>query len=177
MAAAQFAEPVLFGRIIDKLAEGLETQLGPAWPGGVEESFGQWQKLALARGFMREGQLLLVLDEPTAALDAQSGQRIMELLRAEKAEDIVVIAGGFLPDPEEVEAIRKVGVKAVFDTDTRIAVALAESLVEKYDDTFVYTIEGNTNAKGAREGNCVAAHVRKVADCTLGFLDPGKLFA
>lgn len=46
--------------------------------------------------------------------------RIMELLRAEKAEDIVVIAGGFLPDPEEVEAIRKVGVKAVFDTDTRI---------------------------------------------------------
>ena len=46
--------------------------------------------------------------------------RIMELLRAEKADDIVVIAGGFLPDPEEVEAIKKVGVKAVFDTDTRI---------------------------------------------------------
>ena len=46
--------------------------------------------------------------------------RIMELLRADKADDIVVIAGGFLPDPEEVDAIKKVGVKAVFDTDTRI---------------------------------------------------------
>jgi methylmalonyl-CoA mutase C-terminal domain/subunit len=46
--------------------------------------------------------------------------RIMELLRAEKAEDIVVIAGGFLPDPEEVRAIMELGVKQVFDTDTRI---------------------------------------------------------
>ena len=46
--------------------------------------------------------------------------RIMELLRAEKAEDIIVIAGGFLPDPEEVRAIMELGVKQVFDTDTRI---------------------------------------------------------
>jgi ATP-binding cassette subfamily B protein len=35
-------------------------------------SFGQWQKLALARGFMRERLLMLVLDEPTAALDAET---------------------------------------------------------------------------------------------------------
>jgi ATP-binding cassette subfamily B protein len=42
------------------------------WPGGAELSFGQWQKLALARGFMRDQPLVLVLDEPTAALDAET---------------------------------------------------------------------------------------------------------
>src|SRR5213078_1884339 len=55
--------------VVQRLEAGLETQLGPTWPDGVEVSFGQWQKLALARGFMRDHPLLLVLDEPTAALD------------------------------------------------------------------------------------------------------------
>ena len=64
--------------VIDRLAEGLETQLGPTWPGGAEVSFGQWQKLALARGFMREDPLLLVLDEPTAALDAETEHALFE---------------------------------------------------------------------------------------------------
>jgi ATP-binding cassette subfamily B protein len=44
----------------------------------VEISFGQWQKLALARGFMREEPLLLVLDEPTAALDAETEHALFE---------------------------------------------------------------------------------------------------
>jgi ATP-binding cassette subfamily B protein len=64
--------------VVAKLAGGLETQLGPTWPGGVEVSFGQWQKLALARGFMRDHPLLLVLDEPTAALDAETEHALFE---------------------------------------------------------------------------------------------------
>jgi ATP-binding cassette subfamily B protein len=64
--------------VVDKLAAGLETQLGATWPGGVEVSFGQWQKLALARGFMRDHPLLLVLDEPTAALDAETEHALFE---------------------------------------------------------------------------------------------------
>jgi ATP-binding cassette subfamily B protein len=64
--------------VISRLASGLETQLGPTWPDGVEVSFGQWQKLALARGFMRERPLLLVLDEPTAALDAETEHALFE---------------------------------------------------------------------------------------------------
>ena len=40
--------------VVARLTSGLDTQLGPTWPGGVELSFGQWQKLALARGFMRD---------------------------------------------------------------------------------------------------------------------------
>jgi ATP-binding cassette, subfamily B, bacterial len=64
--------------VISRLRAGLETQLGPTWPEGVEVSFGQWQKLALARGFMREQPLVLVLDEPTSALDAESEHALFE---------------------------------------------------------------------------------------------------
>jgi ATP-binding cassette subfamily B protein len=64
--------------VVSRLASGLETQLGPTWPGGVDVSFGQWQKLALARGFMRDEPLLLVLDEPTAALDAETEHALFE---------------------------------------------------------------------------------------------------
>jgi ATP-binding cassette, subfamily B, bacterial len=64
--------------VVGGLKAGLETQLGPTWPEGVEVSFGQWQKLALARGFMRDGPLLLMLDEPTSALDAESEHALFE---------------------------------------------------------------------------------------------------
>ncbi len=64
--------------VVRQFRAGLETQLGATWPEGVEVSFGQWQKLALARGFMRDQPLLLVLDEPTAALDAETEHALFE---------------------------------------------------------------------------------------------------
>jgi len=64
--------------VVQQLVAGVETQLGATWPEGVELSFGQWQKLALARGFMRERPLVLVLDEPTAALDAETEHALFE---------------------------------------------------------------------------------------------------
>ena len=64
--------------VVKQLVSGLDTQLGPSWPDGVEVSYGQWQKLALARGFMRENPLLLILDEPTAALDAETEHALFE---------------------------------------------------------------------------------------------------
>jgi len=64
--------------VVAHLPAGLETQLGPTWPDGVEVSFGQWQKLALARGFMRDDPLVLMLDEPTAALDAETEHALFE---------------------------------------------------------------------------------------------------
>ena len=70
------------GDVVSRLTSGLETQLGPTWPGGVELSFGQWQKLALARGFMRDRPLLLILDEPTAALDAETEHALFERFAA-----------------------------------------------------------------------------------------------
>jgi ATP-binding cassette subfamily B protein len=56
--------------LIEKLPEGLNTVLGREF-GGRELSGGEWQKLALARAFVRDAQIL-VLDEPTAALDVQT---------------------------------------------------------------------------------------------------------
>ena len=64
--------------VTSRLPSGLDTQLGPTWPDGIEVSFGQWQKLALARGFMRDDPLVLVLDEPTAALDAETEHALFE---------------------------------------------------------------------------------------------------
>jgi ATP-binding cassette subfamily B protein len=64
--------------VVERLAHGLDTQLGPSWDQGAEVSFGQWQKLALARGFMRDLPLLLILDEPTAALDAETEHALFE---------------------------------------------------------------------------------------------------
>jgi ATP-binding cassette, subfamily B, bacterial len=64
--------------VLRALPNGVSTQLGATWPQGVDVSFGQWQKLALARGFMRDSPLLVVLDEPTAALDAETEHTLFE---------------------------------------------------------------------------------------------------
>jgi ATP-binding cassette, subfamily B, bacterial len=64
--------------VVDGLGSGLDTQLGANWPDGVDLSFGQWQKFALARGFMRTRPLLTILDEPTAALDAETEHLLFE---------------------------------------------------------------------------------------------------
>src|SRR5207237_6052602 len=57
--------------IIDRLPGGLGHMLGRKFDGGVELSGGEWQRIALARAYMRDAQLL-ILDEPTAALDARA---------------------------------------------------------------------------------------------------------
>ena len=61
--------------IIENLPEGYETMLGRWFHGGHELSVGQWQKIALARAFMRDAEIL-VLDEPTASLDAETEYEI-----------------------------------------------------------------------------------------------------
>ncbi len=60
------------------LPEGWSTQLGRDFEGGADLSLGQWQKLALGRAMMRPAPLLLVLDEPTASLDAPTEHRLFD---------------------------------------------------------------------------------------------------
>jgi len=63
--------------VIRKLPNGYVQQLGTRFDGGTDLSGGEWQKLALARAYLREAQVL-VLDEPTASLDARSEHEVFE---------------------------------------------------------------------------------------------------
>jgi len=65
------ARKSLAKNVIDRLANGYEQMVGRRFDGGVDLSGGEWQKFALARAYMRDGQLL-ILDEPTATLDARA---------------------------------------------------------------------------------------------------------
>lgn len=76
---------------IDSLPQGFETQLGKWFKDGRELSGGQWQKIALARAFMREQADILVLDEPTAAMDAQAEATIFEHFSAMSSQRILIL--------------------------------------------------------------------------------------
>jgi ATP-binding cassette subfamily B protein len=64
--------------VVDALPDRLATRVGRSFEGGIDLSSGQWQRLALGRGMMREVPLLLVLDEPTASLDALTEAALFE---------------------------------------------------------------------------------------------------
>jgi ATP-binding cassette, subfamily B, bacterial len=106
------AHKSLADTVVDKLAHGYDQVLGRRFEGGVELSGGEWQKMALARAYLRDAQLL-ILDEPTAALDARSElevfERFAELTQGKMAllishrfstvrmaDRIVVLSGGRL---------------------------------------------------------------------------------
>jgi ATP-binding cassette subfamily B protein len=84
-AALSMAAP-----FVEDLPEAYQTQLGKWFKDGRELSGGQWQKIALARAFMREGADVLVLDEPTAAMDTRAEAQVFEQFR-ELAKDRMVI--------------------------------------------------------------------------------------
>jgi len=107
---------------LEKLKDGLNTQLGRWFKDGVELSGGQWQKVALSRAFMREQADVLVLDEPTAALDAESEHAVFERFRAltegrtallishrfptvRMADHIVVLEGGQIVEQGSHDAL------------------------------------------------------------------------
>lgn len=74
------------GRVAADLPVGLDSQLGRQWPGGVDLSEGQWQKVAMARALMREAPLLILLDEPTSGLDAHAEHELFDLFAGVAAD-------------------------------------------------------------------------------------------
>ena len=106
------AHKSLADTVVSKLPGGYDQMLGRRFEGGTELSGGEWQKIALARAYLRDAQLL-ILDEPTAALDARSElevfERFAELTQGKMAllishrfstvrmaDRIVVLSGGQL---------------------------------------------------------------------------------
>ena len=119
----------LADEVIQRLPLGYEQQLGRRFDGGVDLSGGEWQRLALARAYLRDAQLL-VLDEPTSALDARSELEVFErfaeltlgkmaLLISHRfstvkmADRIVVLSGGVLTEEgTHTELMKKNGLYA-----------------------------------------------------------------
>ena len=85
---ARSAEKSLAAQVVDKLPAQYRQMLGRRFEGGVDLSTGQWQKIALARAYMRDAQIL-ILDEPTASLDARAEfevyQRFVDLTAGKMA--------------------------------------------------------------------------------------------
>lgn len=120
------AEKGMAKPFIEQLPEGFQTQLGRWFKGGQELSGGQWQKIALSRAFMRTGADILVLDEPTAAMDAEAEMGIFNHFReltqnqivilishrfstVRMADTIVVLAAGELMEQGTHEELLKAG--------------------------------------------------------------------
>ena len=88
---AAAADKGLAAPFIDELPAGYRTQLGRWFKDGRELSIGQWQKIALSRAFMRDEADILVLDEPTAAMDAEAEHQIFERFRTLTAEKMAIL--------------------------------------------------------------------------------------
>jgi ATP-binding cassette subfamily B protein len=111
--------------LIDKLPHGYDTRLGQWFDDGQELSIGEWQKIALARAFIRDAQIL-VLDEPTSALDANAEHQDFQKFRAlaagrttilishrfstvRMADCIYVLAGGKITEAGSHDALMRRG--------------------------------------------------------------------
>jgi ATP-binding cassette subfamily B protein len=121
----QSAQKSMADEVVGKLPSGYEQMLGRRFDGGVDLSGGEWQKIALARAYLRDAQIL-ILDEPTAALDARSEyevfQRFAELTAGKMAlfishrfstvrmaDRIVVLENGRIAEDGDHDALTHLG--------------------------------------------------------------------
>jgi len=88
---ATAAEQGLAAPVIEELPSGYDTRLGKWFKDGRELSLGQWQKIALARAFMRKDADILVLDEPTASMDAAAEVAIFDRFRERTKDQIAIV--------------------------------------------------------------------------------------
>lgn len=121
----QSAQKSMAAEVVGRLPYGYEQMLGRRFDGGVDLSGGEWQKVALARAYLRDAQIL-ILDEPTAALDARSEyevfQRFAELTAGKMAlfishrfstvrmaDRIVVLENGRIAEDGDHEQLTHLG--------------------------------------------------------------------
>jgi len=121
------------------LPAGIETQLGRLFQDGTELSGGQWQKLALARAFMREEADILVLDEPTASLDTMAEQAVFERFRALTHERTAILISHRFPTVRMAEHIVVVESGHIVEQGTHIELLAAGG---RYARMFTRQAEG-----------------------------------
>jgi ABC-type multidrug transport system fused ATPase/permease subunit len=85
------AEKGMAATFIEQMENGYETQLGRWFAGGRELSGGQWQKIALSRAYMRESADILILDEPTAALDPEAEAGVFEQFQRQAGQRMSIL--------------------------------------------------------------------------------------
>lgn len=110
--------------VIKKLPNGYAQTIGKRFPGGVELSGGEWQKVALARAYIRDAQLL-VLDEPTAALDARAEHEVFQhFTELTKGKTAVLISHRF-------STVRMADRILVLENGTMLEIGSHEELLQK----------------------------------------------
>jgi ATP-binding cassette subfamily B protein len=104
-------------RDIERLPEGYETMLGPAFDGGTDLSLGQWQRVALARAVFRDAPFV-ILDEPTAALDARAEHELFAGIRRLLADRSVLLISHRFSSVRTADRIHVMSAGAIVETGT-----------------------------------------------------------
>ncbi len=118
---------------VDRLHRGIDTRLGRRFDGGVELSGGQWQRLALARAFYRGGEVV-ILDEPTAALDPRGEYELFEHVRRLAAGKSVLLISHRFSSVRSADRIYVLQEGRVVESGTHDALIAREGVyAELYD--------------------------------------------